>query len=100
MFRHLARATCVLVSLVSGAGLAWAGDVTGRIGLPEQAPKPPELVYKGYLDRQENASLAPRPFDPTPYIVVVLEILKLTRVRAWAERRREAKAEQSKAISA
>src|SRR4051795_1703513 len=36
----------------------------------------------------------------TFYIVVVLEILKLTRVRAWAERRREAKAEQSKAISA
>ena len=73
MFRHLARATCVLVSVVAGAGLARAGDVTGRIGLPEQAPKPPELVYKGYLDRQENASLAPRAFDPTPYIVVVLE---------------------------
>jgi UDP-GlcNAc:undecaprenyl-phosphate/decaprenyl-phosphate GlcNAc-1-phosphate transferase len=36
----------------------------------------------------------------TFYIVVILEILKLTRVRAWAERRREAKDEQSKAISA
>ncbi|HEX5469652.1 MAG TPA: MraY family glycosyltransferase [Gaiellaceae bacterium] len=36
----------------------------------------------------------------TLYIVMVLEILKLSRVRAWAERRREAKAEQSKAISA
>jgi UDP-GlcNAc:undecaprenyl-phosphate GlcNAc-1-phosphate transferase len=34
------------------------------------------------------------------YIVYVLEILKVRRVRAWAERRREAKAEQSKAISA
>jgi UDP-GlcNAc:undecaprenyl-phosphate/decaprenyl-phosphate GlcNAc-1-phosphate transferase len=36
----------------------------------------------------------------TLYIVALLEILKLRRVRAWAERRREAKAEQSKAISA
>jgi UDP-GlcNAc:undecaprenyl-phosphate/decaprenyl-phosphate GlcNAc-1-phosphate transferase len=36
----------------------------------------------------------------TFYIVLILEILKLTRVRAWAERRREAKDEQSKAISA
>jgi UDP-GlcNAc:undecaprenyl-phosphate/decaprenyl-phosphate GlcNAc-1-phosphate transferase len=34
------------------------------------------------------------------YIVYVVEILKLRRVRAWAERRREAKAEQSKALSA
>ena len=34
------------------------------------------------------------------YIVYVLEILKVRRVRAWAERRREAKAEQSKALSA
>jgi UDP-GlcNAc:undecaprenyl-phosphate/decaprenyl-phosphate GlcNAc-1-phosphate transferase len=36
----------------------------------------------------------------TLYIVMLLEILKLTRVRAWAGRRREAKAEQSKALSA
>ncbi|HEY3071074.1 MAG TPA: MraY family glycosyltransferase [Gaiellaceae bacterium] len=34
------------------------------------------------------------------YIVYVLEILKLRRVRAWADRRREAKAEQSRALSA
>jgi UDP-GlcNAc:undecaprenyl-phosphate/decaprenyl-phosphate GlcNAc-1-phosphate transferase len=34
------------------------------------------------------------------YIVYLLEILKVRRVRAWAERRREAKAEQSKALSA
>ncbi len=34
------------------------------------------------------------------YIVYLLEILKLRRVRAWAERRREAKTEQSKALSA
>jgi UDP-GlcNAc:undecaprenyl-phosphate GlcNAc-1-phosphate transferase len=34
------------------------------------------------------------------YMVYVLEILKLRRVRAWAERRREAKAEQSRALSA
>ena len=34
------------------------------------------------------------------YIVYLLEILKLRRVRAWAERRREAKAEQSRALSA
>jgi UDP-GlcNAc:undecaprenyl-phosphate GlcNAc-1-phosphate transferase len=34
------------------------------------------------------------------YMVYVLEILKLRRVRAWAERRREAKDEQSRALSA
>jgi UDP-GlcNAc:undecaprenyl-phosphate/decaprenyl-phosphate GlcNAc-1-phosphate transferase len=34
------------------------------------------------------------------YIVYLLEILKVRRLRAWAERRREAKAEQSKALSA
>jgi UDP-GlcNAc:undecaprenyl-phosphate GlcNAc-1-phosphate transferase len=34
------------------------------------------------------------------YMVYVLEILKLRPVRAWAERRREAKAEQSRALSA
>jgi UDP-GlcNAc:undecaprenyl-phosphate/decaprenyl-phosphate GlcNAc-1-phosphate transferase len=34
------------------------------------------------------------------YMVYVLEILKLWRVRSWAERRREAKDEQSRALSA
>ena len=34
------------------------------------------------------------------YIVYVVEILKLRRVRAWVERRREAKDEQSRALSA
>jgi UDP-GlcNAc:undecaprenyl-phosphate/decaprenyl-phosphate GlcNAc-1-phosphate transferase len=34
------------------------------------------------------------------YVVYVLEILKLRRVRAWAERRREARDEQSRALSA
>jgi UDP-GlcNAc:undecaprenyl-phosphate GlcNAc-1-phosphate transferase len=34
------------------------------------------------------------------YIVYLLEILKVRPVRAWADRRREAKAEQSKALSA
>jgi UDP-GlcNAc:undecaprenyl-phosphate/decaprenyl-phosphate GlcNAc-1-phosphate transferase len=34
------------------------------------------------------------------YMVYMLEILKLRRVRAWAERRRHAKAEQSRALSA
>jgi UDP-GlcNAc:undecaprenyl-phosphate GlcNAc-1-phosphate transferase len=34
------------------------------------------------------------------YIVYVLEILKLRRVRAWAERRREARSEQSRRLSA
>jgi UDP-GlcNAc:undecaprenyl-phosphate GlcNAc-1-phosphate transferase len=34
------------------------------------------------------------------YIVLLLEILKVRRVRAWAERRRVAKTEQSKALSA
>ena len=34
------------------------------------------------------------------YMVYVVEILKLRRLRAWAERRREAKEEQSRALSA
>ena len=72
MFRHLARLTCVLVTVVVGVGPALAGDVTGKLGLPD-APPPPKVVYKGYLERVENASLAVKPFDPTPYLVVVLE---------------------------
>jgi UDP-GlcNAc:undecaprenyl-phosphate GlcNAc-1-phosphate transferase len=39
-------------------------------------------------------------FAASLYMIVVLEILKLRRVRAWAERRREARSEQSKALSA
>jgi hypothetical protein len=36
------------------------------------------------------------------YMIIVLEILKLRRVRAWADRRRvaKAKAEQTRALSA
>lgn len=68
MFRHLARAACVLGL---GAGTAWAGDVSGKLELPA-APRLPEPAYKGFLDRAENASLPPRAFDPSPYLVVVL----------------------------
>lgn len=71
MFRHLARATCVLVSLIAGVGVARAGDVSGRLDLPNQEA-PPAPQYKGFLDRAENATLAPKAFDPNPYLVVVL----------------------------
>src|SRR5436853_6204449 len=71
MFRHPARAACVLVPLTIGVGVARAGDVTGRLDLPN--PEPPAAPqYKGFLDRAENATLAPKPYDPNPYLVVVL----------------------------
>lgn len=71
MLRHLARAACVLGTLGIAAGTALAGDVTGRLELPT-APSLPAPAYKGFLDRTENASLPPKAFDPTPYLVVVL----------------------------
>ena len=71
MFRHLARAACVLVPLTVGVGVARAGDVSGRLDLPNpEPPAPPQ--YKGFLDRAENATLAPKAYDPNPYLVVVL----------------------------
>lgn len=72
MFRHLARVACVLVSLVTGVGVAHAGDVSGRVELPSTAQPAQPLEYKGFLDRAENPTLAVKAFDPTPYIVVVL----------------------------
>ena len=74
MLRHLARAACVLGILgILGitAGSALAGDVSGRLDLPAP-PSLPAPAYKGFLERAENASLAPKAFDPTPYLVVVL----------------------------
>jgi hypothetical protein len=69
MFRHLARVACVLV-IASGSALA--GDVSGKIDLPPQGPARPPLELRGFLDRKENATLAPKPFDPNPYLIVVL----------------------------
>jgi len=68
MFRHLARATCVLAIT---CGTALAGNVSGKLDLPAPPP-PPAPALKGFLDRAENASLPPKAFDPTPYLVVVL----------------------------
>jgi hypothetical protein len=69
MLRHLARAACVLVI---AAGSALAGDASGKLELPAP-PALPEPAYPGFLARAENVTLAPKPFDPTPFLVVVLE---------------------------
>jgi hypothetical protein len=46
--------------------------VSGTIDLPVTAPPKPPDGPRGFLDRAENASIAIKPFDPTPYFVVVL----------------------------
>jgi hypothetical protein len=48
--------------------------VTGTIALADPAKRgEPPIKSVGFVRRARNALKAPRPFDPTPYLVVVLE---------------------------
>jgi hypothetical protein len=50
------------------------GTVSGTIALPDPAKRgEPPVKSSGFVRRARNALKAPRPFDPLPYLVVVLE---------------------------
>lgn len=68
----------LLVGLLGLAGLAAfpapaaAGTVTGRLDLPVGEKRDPPAT-RGYLEAAENTILPVQPFNPTPFMLVVLE---------------------------
>jgi hypothetical protein len=65
-------AALALALSLGGAAAAQAGTVTGRVELP--APEKREASEtRGYLDAADNAILPVQAFNPTPYLLVVLE---------------------------
>lgn len=65
----------VALALAMTAGLAspaLAGTVTGRVELPP-AEKREASPIRGYLEPADNAILPVQPFNPTPFMLVVLE---------------------------
>lgn len=72
---HAAFRSCLAATVVSSIAAlapARAGTVTGKLELPP-ATAAPASRDPAYLDRVENPYLAVKPFDPTPYMVVVLD---------------------------
>ena len=62
------------VLLAPAAALAAenGGTVVGQIALDEKRGEPP-VRSSGFVPRTKNALRPPRPFDPTPHLVIVLE---------------------------
>jgi|GEM_PF-1715784 len=55
------------------AGTAF-GKVTGSVRRPDPAKRPETPVRnRGFVQRIRNQMIPPRPYDPLPYVVVVLE---------------------------
>jgi hypothetical protein len=67
----LAATLAVLAAMLAAPATARA-DVTGKITVNGNTGKPP-LRGKAFVKRSENPFVAPRPVDPAPYLVVVLE---------------------------
>jgi len=70
-----AAASAVLALTPSAARAADnGGTVTGTVAVGDPAKRgEPPIKSVGFVRRARNALKAPRPFDPTPYLVVVLE---------------------------
>jgi hypothetical protein len=80
--RNAASGLCLLAAVSAALALAPAsaraaengGTVTGTIALADPAKRgEPPIKSQGFVRRARNALKAPRAFDPTPYLVVVLE---------------------------
>ena len=74
----LSRLAAALAALVLAHAPARAvengGTVTGTIALADPAKRgEPPIKSQGFVKRARNALKAPRPFDPLPHLVVVLE---------------------------
>lgn len=73
---RLAAAVIAALSLAPSAVRAAepGGTVTGTIAVADASKRgEPPIKSVGFVRRARNALKAPRPFDPTPYLVVVLE---------------------------
>jgi hypothetical protein len=62
----------VAIVLGAGASAARAGSVSGKLELPP-AEKRDAAATRGYLDPVDNAILPVLPYNPTPFMLVVLE---------------------------
>lgn len=67
----LAPAAAILAPVTAHA-VENGGTVVGQIALDEKRGDPP-VRSAGFVPRTRNALRPPRPFDPTPHLVVVLE---------------------------
>lgn len=65
-------ALVALVAALSLPGLALAGTVTGKLDLPAAEKREPSGV-RGYLEPVDNAIIPVQPFNPSPFMLVVLE---------------------------
>ena len=77
MIRCLTTATFVTLAAAAAAPAAAlaaenGGTVVGAIALDEKRAEPP-VRSTGFVPRTRNALRPPRPHDPTPHLVVVLE---------------------------
>jgi hypothetical protein len=60
--------------LAPAAARADTGTVSGTVQLADPAKRgEPPIRSEGFVRRARNALKAPRPFDPTPHLIVVLE---------------------------
>lgn len=67
------RAALVSCAALMGlAATASAGSVTGKVDLPA-SEKRESAGVRGYLDPADNAILPVQPFNPAPFMLVVLE---------------------------
>lgn len=80
--RNAASGLCLLAAASAALAVAPAsaraaengGTVSGTIALADPAKRgEPPIKSQGFVRRARNALKAPRAFDPTPYLVVVLE---------------------------
>ena len=69
--RPLGAALAALALTLAAPAVARA-DVTGKITVTGTLGKPP-VRGKAFVKRAENPFVLPRPVDPSPYLVVVLE---------------------------
>lgn len=65
-------ALVALVASLSLPGLALAGTVTGKLDFPPAEKREPAGV-RGYLEPVDNAIIPVQPFNPAPFMLVVLE---------------------------
>jgi len=69
-----AAASAVLALAPSAVAAENGGTVSGTVAVGDPAKRgEPPIKSAGFVRRARNALKAPRPFDPTPYLVVVLE---------------------------
>lgn len=69
-----AGAAILLACLTTGTASAQSGSVSGTVTAADAARRgPPPEHSRGFVSRAPNPLKPPRPFDPLPFVIVVLE---------------------------